>query len=53
LKVPKKPEIIKSKYYEDAIKYVEKHFPNNFGILNNTIYPIDHESSEKWLDNFL
>ncbi|CAD8199886.1 unnamed protein product [Paramecium octaurelia] len=52
-KVPKKPDLIKSSYYDEAISYVTKHFPKNFGEIKNTIYPIDHDSTEEWLDCFL
>ena len=43
----------KSKYVSEAIIYVNKHFNNNFGDLDNFIYPIDHKGAEKWLDNFI
>lgn len=42
-----------NKYIKEAIKYVNKYFPNNYGSLNNFIYPIDTASSLKWLDKFL
>jgi len=52
------PKIIeqKSKYTEyiiEAKKYVTQHFPDNYGSLDNFIYPITHEDSIKWLHNFL
>ena len=50
-----------SKYIDDASKYVEKHFKNNYGIIkiNNAgdsidfIYPITHADSIKWLEHFI
>lgn len=46
------------KYYiKDAIKYVDKHFPNNCGntdnIENGFFYPITHSTSIKWLKHFI
>lgn len=48
--VPKK---IKNKYVSESIKYVNKYFKNNIGLLDNFIYPIDHKGAQKWLDNFI
>jgi deoxyribodipyrimidine photolyase-related protein len=42
-----------SKYIKEAIKYVEKHFPKNFGSSDNFFYPIDHEGAKEWLHNFI
>ena len=42
-----------SKYVEEARKYVEKHFSNNFGSSENFFYPIDHEEANEWLHNFI
>ena len=50
---PNNPKKINNKIIKNAIKYVEKHFPDNYGSLNNFIYPIDRKSSLKWLKNFL
>ena len=36
-----------------AKEYIEKEFPNNYGNIENTIYPIDHNSAKKWLKDFL
>lgn len=36
-----------------AIKYVEKHFANNYGSTDNFHYPITHASAKKWLKVFL
>ena len=37
----------------EAKEYVLKYFPDNYGSLNNFIYPITHDDSKKWLINFL
>tara|TARA_B110000037_G_scaffold174024_1_gene198105 strand:+ start:15 stop:941 length:927 start_codon:yes stop_codon:yes gene_type:complete len=39
-------------YITNAIKYVEKHFPNNYGNTDNFIYPISHKTANKWLLDF-
>lgn len=41
------------KYITEAKKYVEKHFKDNWGSLDNFIYPIDHEDAHKWLIDFI
>jgi deoxyribodipyrimidine photolyase-related protein len=60
-KLPKNikiPEIIKlkydnCKYVTEAKEYVNKYFSNNYGSLDNFIYPINHEDTIKWLNDFL
>ncbi len=42
-----------NKYVDEAIKYVNQHFTDNYGSLEHFIYPIDTKSSFKWLDKFL
>ena len=40
-------------FYTEAISYTQKHFPTNYGELNNSfIYPSTHEESKKWLIDF-
>ena len=53
VKVDFHPEIIKNKYYEEAKIYIEKHFKNNYGEIENTIYPINHKEAKEWLNEFL
>ncbi len=48
IKLPSQNEII-----EEAKKYVEKNFPDNPGNIEGNYFPLDHASSEKWLDEFL
>lgn len=51
--VPDLPKVTNSKYIKEAIIYVNKHFPDNYGLLENFIYPIDTNSSIDWLEDFL
>lgn len=53
LSIPELPKKINNKYTKEAIKYVKKHFSTNYGSLDNFIYPIDRNSSLKWLQKFL
>lgn len=41
------------KYIKKGIDLVNNNFKNNYGNVNNFIYPITHESVNKWLDNFI
>ena len=52
IKIPDLPKVKNNEYIEEAINYVKKNF-NNYGSLDNFIYPIDHKSSINWLNNFL
>jgi deoxyribodipyrimidine photolyase-related protein len=50
------PNIIKKKendYILEAKNYVIKHFSNNYGSLDNFIYPINFKETKKWLNTFL
>jgi deoxyribodipyrimidine photolyase-related protein len=41
-------------YHKEALTYTNLHFMNNFGALDGPLnYPVTHESSELWLDQFL
>ena len=51
--IPDMPKKINNKYTIEAIKYINKNFPNNYGSLENFVYPIDRKTSLKWLNNFL
>jgi deoxyribodipyrimidine photolyase-related protein len=58
-KLPKNtfiPTIIKCKdsdYINEAKIYIENNFKDNYGSLDNFIYPINHSDSKKWLLHFL
>jgi len=51
IKTVTKPK--KNKYINEAIDYTNEYFKNNYGSLDNFIYPIDNTSSKKWLMKFL
>ncbi len=53
VKIPSPPSPITNKYITEAKKYVSDNFPTNYGSLDNFIYPIDHKSAKKWLQNFI
>jgi deoxyribodipyrimidine photolyase-related protein len=57
INIPKIPIINKDttsqKIINESIKYITENFPNNYGSLDNFIYPIDHKNSKKWLIFFL
>ena len=40
-------------YIDEASKYVEKHFTDNYGNVDNFIYPISHKTAKKWVKDFL
>jgi deoxyribodipyrimidine photolyase-related protein len=48
-----KPRKNNNTYIIEAKKYINKHFPNNWGDYSNFIYPIDFNGANKWLDNFI
>ena len=41
------------KYIKSAITYIKKHFPNNYGNVDNFVFPITHKTAHKWHLNFL
>lgn len=51
--IPKLPKIEPSHYLEEAKQYTEKHYPKNYGNLQQWHYPIDRPSALQWLDDFL
>ena len=53
LKIPDIPKNKENKYVIEAIKYVNKHFKSNYGNCENFIYPIDHITANKWLNDFI
>jgi len=44
---------LNNKYVIQAIKYTNTNFSDNYGSLDNFIYPIDNKGSKKWLNKFL
>jgi deoxyribodipyrimidine photolyase-related protein len=53
INIPDVIQIKKNKYINEAIEYVNNNFNDNYGSLDNFVYPIDHETSINWLNNFL
>jgi deoxyribodipyrimidine photolyase-related protein len=56
--IAKKPPKVnfpsENKYYKEAVTYVNKHFPNNYGEINkHVIYPNTFDESKKWFKEFL
>jgi deoxyribodipyrimidine photolyase-related protein len=52
IKLPKIPIIKKTKYYKEALDYVNQHFPDNYGSTEEWSFPIDTVGAIKWLNNF-
>lgn len=50
--LPENPDL-DSEWVKEAIKYVKRTFPKNYGRAENFIYPITHQTSEKWFQHFL
>ena len=51
---PKMESLPENAYYSEAVEYIEKHFPINYGIANpSIIYPTTFEESKVWLTQFL
>tara|TARA_B100000575_G_scaffold143994_2_gene114981 strand:+ start:9728 stop:11152 length:1425 start_codon:yes stop_codon:yes gene_type:complete len=40
-------------YIDEAILYVNKHFPKNYGTTDEFQFPISHTTANKWLKNFV
>ena len=53
IKIPKLQKINKGKCYVEAVKYINTHFKNNYGDVDNFIYPYDTKTSIKWLKHFM
>ena len=54
-RIPKLPFISKDTkpYIQEAISYVEKHFPNNYGTTKDFHFPISHKDATKWCEHFI
>ena len=53
IKQPELLEIKKDIYYKEACDYINKHFENNYGNIDEWIYPIDTKTAIKWLKHFI
>lgn len=45
--------VYKNAYYDEARRYIERNFPNNFGDTDNTIYPITYAECNKFITKFI
>ena len=43
----------KDTYVNEAAIYVNKHFPDNYGITDDFNYPYNHDTSNRWLREFI
>jgi deoxyribodipyrimidine photolyase-related protein len=50
---PSLPSVKKSKFEDEAKKYIERNFSDNPGSIENFIYPTDFEGTKVWLENFI
>ena len=50
---PLPPNKVDDKYIKEAVKYVEKNWPKNYGNCDNFIFPVSHKVAKKWLDDFI
>lgn len=50
---PHVPRIVQNTYVIEAIEYIIKYFPKNYGNVDNFNYPIDRLTSLKWLKHFI
>lgn len=50
--VPPLPQFVTNPFIEEAAKYVEQHFKNNYGTTQGFIYPITYQASQEWLQIF-
>jgi deoxyribodipyrimidine photolyase-related protein len=51
--LPEMPWPTSDEFVEEAIHYVEAHFPENPGEATRFRYPINHKQAEDWLEDFL
>ncbi len=54
-KVPSIPKLDKldKTYIKEAITYINRNFPNNYGNTEDFFYPITHKTANKWLSHFI
>ena len=50
--VPKLPRATSNDYVKEAQRYVEDHFPKNYGTVDNFHFPIDRTTAKRWLKRF-
>ncbi|MEY3055928.1 MAG: hypothetical protein RLZZ614_455 [Bacteroidota bacterium] len=51
---PKLPSAPPNKYISEAVSYIHKNYPNNYGSVNeHHLFAINFDDTEKWLEEFL
>lgn len=50
---PAPPAAPRHSYVEESIVWVEKHFPDNPGSMENFRYPVTRADAREWLENFI
>jgi deoxyribodipyrimidine photolyase-related protein len=53
IKIPNLPKKKVDKYEKEAIKYIDKLFPKNYGSSDNLLFPLNHIESKKWVKYFI
>lgn len=53
IQIPSIPNKKKNKYELEAIQYINKLFPKNYGKSENLLFPNNHSESKKWFKYFL
>ena len=54
VKIPKPPTNKKDEpYIKEAIAYVKKFFPRNYGDVEDFMFPVTHTTAKKWLVDFM
>jgi deoxyribodipyrimidine photolyase-related protein len=53
IKIPPLPKIKKNNSYKEAVSYVDKHFPKNYGSTDEFIFPTNNITAVRWFRNFL
>ena len=51
--IPDIPGTKSKKYVKDAVKYIEQHFPDNYGNTKNFIFPVTHDDALNWFHTFV
>lgn len=51
--IPSLPELKQNEWTKEAIQYTHTHFANNYGKLNQVLYPVTPHEAMHWLQKFL
>ena len=53
ISIPKIPKVKKDTFYKEAVSYINKYFPDNYGSTEEWTFPIDTKGSINWLKDFI